>query len=159
MRTRTITLSLTVLVLALLLLVGCNLLPVQAAPIDVNPGNSVQSEPADTELLEQRSNYQAVFDDASMEQTFFRKHDDILVTWSDDMPMKQEITLRIQRADGRIYGERITWVQAGSVINLGEAYVLPDGDYFVVLMPTPGVYYVDGMRIDRRIPIQVQTRK
>ena len=42
---------------------------------------------------------------------------------------------------------------------LGEAYVLPDGDFYVVLMPTPGVYYGEALRIERRIRIQTETRQ
>lgn len=159
MRTRTITFTLTVLALAIFLIAGCNPLPVQAATIASDPDTSGQNGQIDAEFLQRRNSYQAIFDAASVNQTFFRKYDDILVTFSAATPMKQEITLRILRADGRIYGERITWVEAGSVINLGEAYILPDGDFYVVLMPTPGVYYLDGIRAERRIPIQVQTRK
>ncbi|MFZ1757353.1 MAG: hypothetical protein WBO46_19235 [Caldilineaceae bacterium] len=159
MKTRSIPPALAVLVFVLLSIAGCNPPPVQAAAIDSNTDTASQNEQIDREFLEQRNSYQAIFEAASVNQTFFRKYDDILVTFSDSMPLKQEITLRIQRTDGRIYGERITWVEAGSVINLGEAYVLPDGDFDVVLMPTLGVYYMDGVRVERRIPIQVQTRK
>jgi|GEM_PF-2058598 len=147
----------TILALSLLFLSGCE--PTIAAAATLEPAAIVQSNPIPTELAEEYRAYQTIFDAASMEQTLFHKYDDILVRWSDELPLKQEITLRVQRADGRIYGERITWVEAGSLINLGEAYVLPDGDFEVVLMPTPGVYYEGGVRAERRIPIQIRVRQ
>lgn len=147
----------TILVLSLAFLNGCQ--PVRAAAATLEPEVLVQPDPVPAELAERFQSYQAIFDAASMEQTLFHKYDDILVAFSEATPLRQEITLRIQTTEGRIYGERITWVEAGSVINLGEAYVLPDGDYFVVLMPTPGVYYLDGVRAERRLEIQVRVRQ
>ena len=151
----------TTLALLLFFLSGCEAASVKAAalePVTMSQLVAV-SQPVLVEMTEDYRLYQTIFDAAVMDQALFRKYDDILVRWPDDMALKQEIALRIQRADGRIYGERITWVEAGAVINLGEAYVLPDGDFDVVLMPTPGVYYGEGLHIERRIPIQTQTRK
>ncbi len=157
MRTTTATTLLyTILVLSLFLLSGCEAGLAQAATIE--PATVAQSQPIPVELASDFRDYQTIFEAAVMDQTYFRKYDDILVRWQETMPLKQEITLRIQRTDGRIYSERMTWVKAGSLINLGEAYVLPDGEFDVVLMPVPGVYYGDGPRIERRIRIQSQTR-
>ncbi len=150
------------LVLSLLGLSGCEASQAEAATVEpgmINISNHAPSGTIAAELADEYRYYQAIFDAASMEQTLFHKYDDILVRFSDAMQGKQEITLRIQRLDGRIYGERITWVEAGSLINLGEAYVLPDGEFEVVLMPTPGVYYQDGVRAERRIVIRVQVRQ
>lgn len=154
MRTTT-TLLYTILVLSLLFLSGCEATSVAAAtfePVAI-------SQPIPAELADDYRAYQTVFDAAYLEQTLFGRYEQIFVYWPDSLEGKQEITLRIQRADGRIYTERLAWVEAGSAINLGEAYVFPDGEFDVVLMPTPGVYYVDGVRAERRIPIQVQTRQ
>lgn len=157
MRTSTTTTLLyTILVLSLFFLSGCEAGLAEAAALQ--PAALTQSQPISVELVSDFRAYQTIFEAAVMDQTFFRKYDDILVRWPEDMPLKQEITLRIQRTDGRIYSERMTWVKAGAVINLGEAYVLPDGEFDVVLMPVPGVYYGDGLRVERRIRIQSQTR-
>lgn len=147
----------TILVFSLLILSGCEAGLVEAAA--VQPETVTQGQPIPVELAEEYRTYQAVFDAAYLEQTLFRKYEDVLVYWPDSFVGKQEITLRIQKADGRIYSERMTQVKGGSVINLGEAYVFPDGEYFVVLMPPPTLYYVGGVRAERRIPIQVQTRQ
>jgi hypothetical protein len=145
----------TVLALSLFVFSGCEAALAEAATVE--PIAASQFIPA--ELADDYRAYQTIFDAAVMDQTLFHKYDDILVRWEENMLLKQEIALRIQRTDGRIYGERITWVQAGSIINLGEAYVLPDGEFDVVLMPVPGVYYGDGPRIERRIRIQSQARQ
>jgi len=151
------TLIFTILALSLFFLSGCEAELVEAAPAP--PAAESQSDPIPAELADEYRAYQTVFDAAFLEQTLFRKYEDVLVHWPDSFAGKQEITLRIQKPDGRIYSERITQVKGGSIINLGEAYVFPDGDYFVVLMPPPTLYYVDGVRAERRIPIQVQTRQ
>lgn len=154
MRTTT-TLLYTILVLSLLFLSGCGPSLVEAAT--VQPIAAAQPIPA--ELTDEYRAYQTIFDAAYLEQTLFRKYEDILVHWPESFAGKQEITLRIMKEDGRIYSERITQVQGGSTLNLGEAYVFPDGEYFVVLMPPPTLYYVGGVRAERRIPIQIQARQ
>lgn len=150
-------LVLTILALSLFVLSGCEAALVEAA--SVQPATQSQSNSIPAELADEYRTYQAVFDAAYLEQTTFRKYDGVLVYWPDSFAGKQEITLRIMKEDGRIYSERITQVKGGSILNLGEAYVFPDGEYLVVLMPPPTLYYVDGVRAERRIPIQIQTRQ
>lgn len=149
------TLLYAILAFSLLLLSGCEAIPAAAATLA--PAEMAQPIPA--ELADDYRAYQTIFDAAYLAQTHFRKYEKIFVYWPDSFEGKQEITLRIQRGDGRIYSERMAWVGAGAEINLGEAYVFPDGDYFVVLMPTPGVYYEEGVRVERRIPIQLAARR
>lgn len=149
------TLLYAILAFSLLLLSGCEAIPAAAATLEP----IALAQPVPAELADEYSAYQAIFDAAYLPQSLFHKYDDILIHWPDSFVGKQEITLRIQRGDGRIYSERMAWVKAGEVINLGEAYVFPNGDYFVVLMPTPGVYYEKGVRVERRIPIQLAARQ
>jgi hypothetical protein len=140
------------LVMALILLAGCAAAEVQGATAALSPDAGIASNQA----LERRLHLAALFDAAILDQTVYHKYDQIIVRWPQDMALSGEITLRIQKPDGRIYGERHAHIEAGSVINLGEAYILRDGDYHIVLMPPVTEYYMGGMRIDRKLDIEVR---
>lgn len=148
-----------VIMLAPVLVTVCTV--AEALTIDVdNPSISSQlSESVVDPSLERRQHLQRLFNAAVLDKTVHYKHDEILVRWPQEMTISGQIVLRIQKPDGRIYSERFTQIEGGSVINLGKAYVLRDGHYQVVLMPPLGEYYMGGMRIDRRLDIEIRVQQ
>jgi hypothetical protein len=144
------------LVMALILLAGCAAAEVRGATSALSPNAGMAAEQASNQALERRLHLAALFDAAILDQTVYHKYDQIIVRWPQDMALSGEITLRIQKPDGRIYGERHAQIEAGSVINLGEAYILRDGHYHIVLMPPVTEYYMGGIRLDKKLDIEVK---
>ena len=92
---------------------------------------------------------------AYLRQEIYHRAAAIKVYWPDDLTLSGEITVRLQTPTGRIYAESHPTVQAGSVVNLGSVYHVPDGTYQVMLLPNLEEYYVHGLRIERPLTIQI----
>jgi hypothetical protein len=158
---RTVSLFFVILV-CILNLSGCGSKPLQAAANTVvsDAGTDMdlasEAEPLPEEIRAAQAHYRALFDEAFMERTVFYKYDEILVQWPEQMRSFGDITLRIQSPDGRIYAEGHKHVAGGSTINLGKAYLLRDGHYHVVLMPPVLEYYIDDVRVKRKIDIEIR---
>lgn len=151
--------TITLIGLAALLLAGCATVGVQADMAAILPGAQVVQASAPSRPLDRRQQLQALFDAAVLDQTIYHKYDNILVRWPAEMTHSGQITLRIQKPDGRIYAERAAYVEADSVTDLGEAYVLRDGHYYVVLMPPVTEYYIGSLRVDRRLDFEVRVQQ
>ena len=50
-------------------------------------------------------------------------------------------------------------IQKGAKVDFGEAAQFPDGQYEVLLQPQFEEYYVQDMRVQRRIPLQIRNGK
>jgi hypothetical protein len=85
----------------------------------------------------------------------YDKHDEIRVYWPQELVNPQQITLRIQRLDGRIYREAQPYPRAGDSYLLARANDIPDGQYEVIMLPRPELYYTQNLRIEHRIPFTV----
>lgn len=144
------------IVLTLILLAGCAVVEAQTVAVDNPSIVSPPSESVPNPTLARRQHLQSLFDAAVLDKTVYHKYDQIILRWPQDMPIHGQIALRVQKPDGRIYGERHAHIEAGSVINLGEAYILRDGHYHIVLMPPVAEYYIGGMRIDKKLDIEVK---
>lgn len=106
--------------------------------------------------LSRRQVLEKLFDAAYLDQDVYGRNDTILVHWPDTLGMAGQLTIRIQTSSGRIYLEGSIVAQPSAVADLGKAYLLPPGDYEVALMPMPGEYYMENMRIERKMSIRVQ---
>jgi hypothetical protein len=121
------------------------------------PAPMVDAAPSISKVRQQV--LETMFARACVGRTTFTKNDIITVRWPDDLAVSGELAIRIMTASGRIYLERHATVTAGTVLNLGHAYLLPEGAYQIVIMPTPGEYHAGGLRIARRIEIDVKPRQ
>jgi hypothetical protein len=144
------------LCLMVLTMTGCTPAVVPVATMDARP---VQRLVAGTpnEPQGRRQVLESLFAAAVISQEVYARHDTIFVRWPDSLPASGELTIRIQKPDGRIYLERHFFATASAEARLGKAYVLAAGEYDVVLMPTPGEYHAEGLRIARRIRIWVRS--
>jgi methionine-rich copper-binding protein CopC len=97
--------------------------------------------------------YARLFEGAAVARTRFQRYDVIEVHWPEQLAQSGNIVIRIQTAQGRIYLERPFLVAAGAVADLGEAYLIPAGDYEIVLMPTLGDYYLKDISVLRKIAV------
>jgi hypothetical protein len=109
--------------------------------------------PAQAADLERQQVLATLFDAAYLDQESFQRNDGIFVRWPAQFSLGGDIVIRIQTASGRIYLEKQFAAQADAVANLGKAYLIPPGDYEIVLMPSLGEYYLGGVRIQRKMPI------
>ncbi len=108
-----------------------------------------------------------IFDHAYLKQSVYHRHDELHIYWPDNLNdgigdatnRSDKLTVRLQSAAGRIYGEAQPDVRNGTRVNLGPVYQIPDGLYDVVLMPSIDEYYLGNMHIERRIPLQVYNGK
>jgi hypothetical protein len=94
-----------------------------------------------------------LFNAAYLEQGRYERDDLILVNWPANLDQNGEIVIRIQTVSGRIYLEKNFSATADAVADLGKAYLIPAGEYEIVLMPTIGEYYFGDLRIDRKMAI------
>jgi hypothetical protein len=110
-------------------------------------------------LLERRQRLEQLFAAAYLTQDVYHREDQLQVRWPDKLPFSSEIGVRVQTPTGRIYAEARPTVRPGAVVKLGKAYQLPEGAYQVVLMPTPEEYHEHGLRIQRRLNVQIVNGK
>src|SRR4051794_6535388 len=107
------------------------------------------------EPMTRRQYLEQLLQSAYLRQSVYHHADEIKVYWPDALTLSSEVTVRLQTPTGRIYAEAHPSVQAGTVINLGSVYQVPDGIYQVMLMPSPEEYYVQGLHIDYPLNLQI----
>jgi hypothetical protein len=146
----------TALLLVLMTASSCLPVAVPTAPVTSDSLQLVELE-ASPPSSARLQTLQALFAAAEVDQAIYLRHDTISVRWPDDLDASGPLAIRVQTAAGRIYRERLFEAKASTVANLGKAYTYPEGDYFIVLMATPGEYHVGGLRVVRQIAIRMQT--
>ena len=109
--------------------------------------------------IERRQKLVEIFDKAYVTRDTFSRHEDIVVHWPEDDPLKDNIAIRLQTPSGRIYGEQHTEGKTLPQARLGKAYQFPEGRYQIRLMPHPDDFYVHGLRVDRTLDIYVVGNK
>lgn len=113
---------------------------------------------ATTSISKRHQTLEILFQSACLPRTTFTKYDKVLVRWPNDMTARGEMALRIMRGQ-RIYAELHTTVMAGTVLDMGHAYQFSEGEYELVLIPTPVEYHVEGLRMERRVAITIRSRQ
>ncbi|RLT45236.1 MAG: hypothetical protein DWI57_01195 [Chloroflexi bacterium] len=111
--------------------------------------------PTTVQPVARRQKLEALFATAYLTQDIFTREQEIVVHWPDGNPAVDNIALRLQRKDGRIYSEHHTEGTPKQKQNLGVAYQFPPGEYEIVLFPHPADYYEKGMRVERRLPLRI----
>ncbi|MFN8446780.1 MAG: hypothetical protein U0175_38660 [Caldilineaceae bacterium] len=109
--------------------------------------------------LPRRQHLMQCFEAAYLTKDVYHFEDDIVLHWPADYPHRLQITVRLQTPSGRIYAEGSPTAEAGSQLNLGKAYMRPDGEYELLLMPLPQEYYEQGMKISHHIPFTIVNSK
>ncbi len=102
---------------------------------------------------ETRPQLDHAFRQAFLRQDIFERQSDIYVHWPDGDPLDTNITLRLERQDGRIYSEQRTEGRQLVAARLGTTYQFPAGEYWIRLLPELLEFYRHGRRMERRLPV------
>ncbi len=93
--------------------------------------------------------------EAYMQRDIFGRNDDVTVCWPEDMERNAVIAVRMQTADERIYAEASINTSTSKPVSLGAAYQYPNVPFWAVVMPPPQLYHELGVRIRRKLPVQI----
>ncbi len=115
--------------------------------------------PTTLEPIARRQLLTELMENAYLDRDVYHREDLLQVHWPNDLRVIDELAVRLQTPDGRIYAEGHPMIRAGTVVNLGPVYQVPEGAYEIVLMPKPEEYYVHGMRIQRKLPLRIANNK
>ncbi|MCC6458222.1 MAG: hypothetical protein IT328_24935 [Caldilineaceae bacterium] len=115
--------------------------------------------PTSLEPVKRRQKLVAVMDLAYLSQDVYARKQRIIVRWPTEMQMVDALSARLQTPAGRIVGEANPMIQRGAKVDFGEAAQFPDGAYEVLLQPQFEEYYVQNMRVQRRLPLQIRNGK
>ncbi|RME63243.1 MAG: hypothetical protein D6790_05020, partial [Caldilineae bacterium] len=102
-----------------------------------------------------RQALEELFDQAYLDRDVFTHNENITVHWPAGRPAHDNFAARLQRHDGRIYSEHHTEGKSREKIVLGVAYQFPEDAYQVQLFPHPEEYYVNNMRVERRLDLRI----
>ena len=102
-----------------------------------------------------RQELESLFERAYLERDLYSRHAKVVVRWPEGEPAQDDFTVRLVRRDGRIYSEHHTKGEHRAEILLGNAFQFPEGDYQVMLFPNPEHYYVEGLRVERRLDVHI----
>ncbi len=104
---------------------------------------------------ERRQKLESVFEKAFLDRDLFSRHAKVVVRWPEGEPAEEDFAIRLVRKGGRIYSEHHTKGEARDEVMLGSAFQFPQDDYEVMLFPNPEHYYVQSMRVERRLDIHI----
>jgi hypothetical protein len=119
------------------------------------PADLRVSLPTTIEPVARRQWLEALFAKAYLDRDLFTRLEDIIVHWPEGEPARDNLALRLERKDGRIYSEHHTNGETREQVILGKAYQFPEDLYRVRLMPHPNDYYVHGLRVERLLDLRI----
>ncbi len=99
--------------------------------------------------------FASFFDQLYLDKEVFAYKDRIVLRWPRKLEAPADFSVRLQRANGRIYAESEGRQGDSGDRILAQEISIPDGAYELVLMPSANEYYVRGVRIQRKIPLSV----
>jgi hypothetical protein len=115
--------------------------------------------PTSVEPANRRQQLDALFAKAYLDRDLYTRDSDLIVHWPPGDPAKDNIVLRFERKDGRIYSEHHTNGELRQEVNLGKGYQFAEDSYRVRLMPHPNDYYVHGLRVERSLECRIVGNK
>ncbi len=110
---------------------------------------------ASVELSDRYQLFASFFDQLYIEKDVFVHEDSIVVRWPRKLDAPADYNFRLQRTNGRIYADAEGKEGDCGDRTLTSAVSIPDGEYELILMPSPNEYYVQGVRFQRKIPLSV----
>jgi hypothetical protein len=111
------------------------------------------------EPVARRQKLAAVMELAYLEQDVYAREQRVVLRWPARMQQMDALTARLQTPTGRIYREANPIVRSGAKVDFGVASQYPDGVYEVLLQPQFEEYYVQDMRIQRRLSLVISNQK
>ncbi|MDE0079297.1 MAG: hypothetical protein OXO50_17385 [Caldilineaceae bacterium] len=111
--------------------------------------------PTSVRPASRRQTLESIFDQAFLDRDVYSRHAKVTVSWPDGQAVTDDFALRLMRKGGRIYSEHHTKGEEREEVVLGTAFQFPQDDYEVFLFPNPEHYYVNDLRVERRLDVYV----
>ncbi len=111
--------------------------------------------PTALDRMERRQKLEAIFDAAYLDRDLFTRNESVVVRWPGQTPIQDYFTVRMQRKDGRIYGEHQAEGKPISSVTLGKSHQFSADLYDVVLLPSLNEYYIHNLRLERRLECRI----
>ena len=111
--------------------------------------------PTSVRPASRRQTLESIFDQAYLDRDVYSRHAKVTVQWADGQEVTDDFALRLMRKGGRIYSEHHTKGETREEVVLGTAFQFPQDDYEVFLFPNPEHYYVNDLRVERRLDIHI----
>ncbi|MXZ19699.1 MAG: hypothetical protein F4Y84_03655 [Caldilineaceae bacterium SB0665_bin_25] len=111
--------------------------------------------PTSVRPANRRQTLESIFDQAYLDRDVYSRHAKVTVRWPDGQAVTDDFALRLMRKGGRIYSEHHTKGETREEVVLGTAFQFPQDDYEVFLFPNPEHYYVNDLRVERRLDIHI----
>ena len=125
----------------------------QSNPDAVPPASDAPADSA--ELSDRYQLFSSFFEQLYLEKDVYAHEDKIVLRWPRKLEAPADYIARLQLSDGRIYAESEGREGDNGDRTLGHAVSIPDGEYELILMPSPSEYYIRGVRVQRKIPLSV----
>ena len=97
--------------------------------------------------------FESFFEQLHLEKDVYAHEDRIVLRWPRKLEAPADYNARLQLTNGRIYADSEGKEGDSSDRILTQPASIPDGEYELVLMPSPSEYYVRGVRVQRKIPL------
>ena len=111
--------------------------------------------PTSVRPASRRRTLESLFDQAYLDRDVYSRHAKVTVNWQGGQTVTDDFALRLMRKGGRIYSEHHTKGEKREEIVLGTAFQFPQDDYEIMLFPNPEHYYVNDMRVERRLDVHI----
>ena len=111
--------------------------------------------PTSVRPASRRQTLESIFDQAYLDRDVYSRHAKVTVSWPDGQAVTDDFALRLMRKGGRIYSEHHTKGEKREEVVLGTAFQFPQDDYEVFLFPNPEHYYVNDLRVERRLDVHI----
>ncbi len=106
-------------------------------------------------LADRRRLFESFFEQLYLDKDVYAHEDRIVLRWPRKLDAPADFNARLQLSNGRIYAESEGREGDSSDRTLTQPVSIPDGEYDLVLMPSPSEYYIRGVRVQRKIPLSV----
>ena len=97
--------------------------------------------------------FESFFEQLHLEKDVYAHEDRIVLRWPRKLEAPADYNARLQLSNGRIYADSEGREGDNGDRTLASAVSIPDGEYELILMPSPSEYYVRGVRVQRKIPL------
>ena len=111
--------------------------------------------PTSVRPASRRQTLESIFDQAYLDRDVYSRHAKVTVRWPEGQAVTDDFALRLMRKGGRIYSEHHTKGETREEVVLGTAFQFPQDDYEVFLFPNPEHYYVNDLRVERRMDVHI----
>ena len=116
---------------------------------------ALDSPAVTADLSDRHRLFASFFEQLYLEKDVYAHEDRIVLHWPRKLEAPADYNARLQMTNGRIYADSEGKEGDNGDRTLAQAVSIPDGEYELILMPSPNEYYVQGVRVQRKLPLSV----